>query len=161
MRLLAYCLTAAILSAPALAQTAPPVRVVPADKAQVQYSYAPIVKRATPEAKIIIFLLLIFSIVAWYKMIFKIIQMRRAKKLNQFFTELTQAHPHPLRGGKQPRILFAAQVSVGPPTFALFTTGFLEAGYRRFIERRLREDFGFAGTPIRIVMRVREKRSRR
>ena len=82
-------------------------------------------------------------------------------RLNQFFTELTQAHPHPLRGGKQPRILFAAQVSVGPPTFALFTTGFLEAGYRRFIERRLREDFGFAGTPIRIVMRVREKRSRR
>ena len=54
-----------------------------------------------------------------------------------------------------------AQVQVGPPTFALFTTGFLEAGYRRFIERRLREEFGFEGTPIRIVMRVREKRSRR
>jgi GTP-binding protein len=82
-------------------------------------------------------------------------------KLNQFITELTQAHPHPLRGGKQPRILFGAQVAVGPPTFALFTTGFLEPGYRRFIERRLREDFGFEGTPIRIVMRVREKRSRR
>jgi GTPase len=82
-------------------------------------------------------------------------------KLNQFFGSLVQAHPHPLRGGKQPRILFGAQVSVGPPTFALFTTGFLEAGYRRFIERRLREEFGFEGTPIRIVMRVREKRSRR
>lgn len=82
-------------------------------------------------------------------------------KLNQFFSELTQAHPHPLRGGKQPRILFAAQVSVGPPSFALFTTGFLEPGYRRFIERRLREEFGFVGTPIRLIMRVREKRSRR
>lgn len=82
-------------------------------------------------------------------------------RLNQFFAELVQSHPHPLRGGKQPRILFGAQVSVGPPTFALFTTGFLEAGYRRFIERRLREQFGFEGTPIRIVMRVREKRSRR
>jgi GTP-binding protein len=82
-------------------------------------------------------------------------------KLNQFISELTQAHPHPLRGGKQPRILFGAQVAVSPPTFALFTTGFLEPGYRRFIERRLREDFGFEGTPIRIVMRVREKRSRR
>ena len=82
-------------------------------------------------------------------------------QLNQFFGALTQAHPHPLRGGKQPRILFGAQVAAGPPTFALFTTGFLEAGYRRFIERRLREEFGFEGTPIRLVMRVRERRSRR
>ena len=82
-------------------------------------------------------------------------------RVNQFLAELVQAHPHPLRGGKQPRILFGAQVSVGPPTFALFTTGFLEAGYRRFIERRLRETFGFEGTPIRLVMRVREKRSHR
>ena len=82
-------------------------------------------------------------------------------RLNQFLGELAQANPHPLRGGKQPRILFGAQVSVGPPTFALFTSGFLEAGYRRFIERRLREEFEFTGTPIRIVMRVREKRSRR
>jgi GTP-binding protein len=81
--------------------------------------------------------------------------------LNRFIADLTAAHPHPLRGGKQPRILFGTQVSASPPTFALFTTGFLEAGYRRFIERRLREDFGFDGTPIRIVMRVREKRSRR
>ena len=82
-------------------------------------------------------------------------------RLNAFIKELQDAHPHPLRGGRQPRILFAAQVQVGPPTFALFTTGFLEAGFRRFIERRLREEFGFTGTPIRIVMRVREKRSRR
>jgi GTP-binding protein len=81
--------------------------------------------------------------------------------LNRFFADLTAAHPHPLRGGKQPRILFGTQVSACPPTFALFTTGFLEAGYRRFIERRLREEFGFDGTPIRVVMRVREKRSRR
>jgi GTP-binding protein len=82
-------------------------------------------------------------------------------RLNAFIKELTDAHPHPLRGGRQPRILFGAQVQVGPPTFALFTTGFLEAGYRRFIERRLREEFGFVGTPIRLVMRVREKRSHR
>ena len=82
-------------------------------------------------------------------------------RLNQFVKELQDAHPHPLRGGRQPRILFAAQVSAGPPTFALFTTGFLEAGYRRFIERRLREEFGFVGTPIQLLMRVRQKRSRR
>ena len=81
-------------------------------------------------------------------------------RLNKFLADLAAAHPHPVRGGKQPRVLFATQVAVGPPSFALFTTGFLEAGYRRFIERRLREEFGFAGTPIRLMMRVREKRRR-
>ena len=63
-----------------------------------------------------------------------------------------------MRGGKQPKILFATQATARPPTFVLFTSGFLEAGYRRFLERRLRETFGFEGTPIRINVRVREKR---
>ena len=63
-----------------------------------------------------------------------------------------------MRGGKQPRILFATQAASRPPTFVLFTTGFLEAGYRRFLERRLREEFGFEGSPIKINVRVREKR---
>jgi GTP-binding protein len=81
-------------------------------------------------------------------------------RLNAFFRELVAAHPHPIRGGRQPRILFATQASARPPTFVLFTTGFLEAGYRRFVERRLREEFGFDGTPIRIQLRVREKRGR-
>ncbi|MFD6107270.1 ribosome-associated GTPase EngA, partial [Nocardia salmonicida] len=75
--------------------------------------------------------------------------------------ELVAAHPHPLRGGKQPRILFATQVSSRPPKFVLFTTGFLEAGYRRFLERRLREEFGFDGSPVRISVRVREKKERK
>jgi GTP-binding protein len=79
-------------------------------------------------------------------------------RLNQFLKELVAAHPHPLRGGKQPRILFGTQATTRPPTFVLFTTGFLEAGYRRFVERRLREEFGFVGTPIRINLRIREKR---
>ncbi|MBG6083708.1 ribosome biogenesis GTPase Der [Zhihengliuella flava] len=82
-------------------------------------------------------------------------------KLNAFLGELVAAHPHPVRGGKQPRILFATQASSRPPRFVLFTTGFLDQGYRRFITRRLRETFGFAGTPIEIGMRVREKRSKR
>ena len=51
------------------------------------------------------------------------------------------------RSGKQPKILFATQASARPPTFVLFTSGFLEAGYRRFLERRLREEFGFTGSP--------------
>jgi GTP-binding protein len=82
-------------------------------------------------------------------------------RLNGFLADLIAAHPHPLRGGKQPRILFGTQAATRPPTFVLFTTGFLEAGYRRFVERRLREEFGFVGTPIQINLRVREKRRRR
>lgn len=81
-------------------------------------------------------------------------------KLNAFLGQLVAAHPHPLRGGKQPRILFATQVSTRPPRFVLFTTGFLDPAYRRFIERRLREDFGFVGSPIQLSVRVRERRRR-
>ncbi len=79
--------------------------------------------------------------------------------LNAWLKEVVAATPPPVRGGKQPRILFATQAAARPPTFVLFTTGFLEAGYRRFLERRLRETFGFEGTPIRINVRVREKRA--
>ncbi|MDD7553350.1 ribosome biogenesis GTPase Der, partial [Schaalia hyovaginalis] len=79
-------------------------------------------------------------------------------RLNAFLGQLVAAHPHPLRGGKQPRILFATQVSSRPPRFVLFTTGFLDPAYRRFIERRLREEFGFEGTPIQLSMRVRERK---
>ncbi|HHW84091.1 MAG TPA: ribosome biogenesis GTPase Der, partial [Actinomycetales bacterium] len=81
-------------------------------------------------------------------------------RLNAFLGELVAANPHPVRGGKQPRILFATQVQNRPPRFVVFATGFLEAGYRRFIERRLRETFGFEGTPMEISVRVREKRRR-
>ena len=81
-------------------------------------------------------------------------------QLNAFLGRLVAEHPHPMRGGKQPRILFGTQADVRPPRFVLFTTGFLEAGYRRFIERRLREEFGFTGTPLDLSMRVREKRRR-
>ncbi|GAA1819543.1 ribosome biogenesis GTPase Der [Nesterenkonia flava] len=82
-------------------------------------------------------------------------------RLNAFLGELVAAHPHPVRGGKQPRILFATQPASRPPKFVLFTTGFLDPGYRRFITRRLRETFDFTGTPIEVQMRVREKRKRR
>jgi len=80
--------------------------------------------------------------------------------LNTFLGRLVAEHPHPVRGGKQPRILFGTQSSVAPPTFILFTTGKLEASYERYIERRLREQFGFVGTPIVVNQRPREKRKR-
>jgi GTPase len=82
-------------------------------------------------------------------------------KFNALLAELVAEHPHPVRGGKQPRILFGTQAASRPPTFVLFTTGFLDPQYRRFITRRLREIFGFEGSPINVNMRVREKRQRR
>ena len=82
-------------------------------------------------------------------------------ELNAFIGRLVAAHPHPVRSGKQPRILFATQASTAPPVFVLFTSGLLEPAYTRFVERRLREEFGFAGTPIHITVKPREKRKRR
>lgn len=81
--------------------------------------------------------------------------------LNSFLGRLVAEHPHPVRGGKQPKVMFGTQASVAPPTFILFTSGKLEDQYLRFIERRLREEFGFEGSPIHLQQRVREKRKRR
>ena len=81
-------------------------------------------------------------------------------QLNSWLNALVAATPPPMRGGRQPKIMFATQVGVKPPHFVLFTSGFLEETYRRFIERRLREEFGFAGTPVKISMRLREKRGK-
>ena len=82
-------------------------------------------------------------------------------ELNSFLGRLIAEHPHPVRGGKQPKIMFGTQASTAPPTFILFTTGLLEANYIRFVERRLRETYGFVGSPIHIQQRVREKRKRK
>ena len=82
-------------------------------------------------------------------------------RLNSWVAELVGATPPPARGGRQPRVLFATQAGTRPPRFVLFTTGFLEPAYRRFVERRLREDFGFPGTPIEVAVRVREKRGKK
>jgi GTP-binding protein len=81
-------------------------------------------------------------------------------QLNAWLSEVISATPPPVRGGRAPKVLFATQACTRPPTFVLFTTGFLEAGYRRFLERRLRETFGFTGSPVRISVRVRERRAR-
>ncbi|NNG19150.1 ribosome biogenesis GTPase Der [Naumannella sp. ID2617S] len=82
-------------------------------------------------------------------------------KLNAFLGRIVAAHPHPVRGGKQPRILFGTQAQNCPPTFVLFTSGQLEAGYVRFVTRRLREEFDFTGTPVHVEVRAREKRKNR
>src|SRR6266487_1442524 len=79
-------------------------------------------------------------------------------RLNAWLSEAVAATPPPARGGKAPRILFATQPGTAPPHFVLFTTGFLEAGYRRFLERKLREQFGFTGSPVHVSVRLRERR---
>src|SRR5690606_6077419 len=76
--------------------------------------------------------------------------------LNAFLGRLVAEHPHPVRGGKQPKVLFGTQAQAMPPTFVLFTSGKLEPSYLRFIERRLREEYGFVGTPLHIRQRVRQ-----
>jgi GTPase len=81
-------------------------------------------------------------------------------QLNAWLSVVMAATPPPVRGGRAPKVLFATQAGTRPPTFVLFTTGFLEAGYRRFLERRLRETFGFTGSPVRISIRVRERQAR-
>ncbi len=81
-------------------------------------------------------------------------------KFNAFLQDLQASNPHPVRGGKQPRILFGTQAAARPPKFVIFASGFLEASYRRFIIRRLRETYGFDGSPVEIGVRVRERRNR-
>lgn len=80
-------------------------------------------------------------------------------QLNNWLRGVIAQNPPPMRGGRVPRVLFATQASTQPPVIVLFTTGFLDAGYRRYLERKFRESFGFVGSPVRIAVRVREKRN--
>ncbi|MDK7135623.1 bifunctional cytidylate kinase/GTPase Der [Corynebacterium sp. UMB4614] len=82
-------------------------------------------------------------------------------QLNTWLRAVIAETPPPMRGGRLPRVLFATQASSRPPVIVLFTTGFLEHGYRRFLERKLRETFGFEGSPVRIAIRIREKKKKR
>lgn len=78
-------------------------------------------------------------------------------KLNSFLGALIGATPPPVRGGKQPKIYYATQAGIAPPKFVVFSSGWIEASYRRFIERRLREEFSFPGTPVQVAVRVKER----
>jgi len=78
-------------------------------------------------------------------------------KLNSFLGALVSATPPPVRGGKQPKIRFATQASISPPKFVVFASEWVEPSYKRFIERRLREEFGFQGSPVEVAIKVREK----
>ncbi len=96
----------------------------------------------------------------------KIGDARRVKiptpKLNRFLEEVTAANPPVSPGRKHVRILYGAQIGVAPPSFVFFTnvaTTF-HFSYERFLLNKLRETFGFVGTPIRLQVRRRAKKSR-
>jgi len=82
-------------------------------------------------------------------------------ELNRFIKQVTEAHPPPNPGKGAVRIMYAAQVGVSPPTFALFTNIASEFhfSYERFLVNQIRKKFGFSGTPIRLQIRRRERKS--
>jgi GTP-binding protein len=87
----------------------------------------------------------------------------KTSELNSFVERVAAEHPPASPGRRHVRILYAAQTSVAPPTFVFFTnvaTTF-HFSYQRYLENRLREEFGFEGTPIRIHVRARRERAGR
>ena len=82
-------------------------------------------------------------------------------QLNNWLREAIAANPPPMKNNRLPKLLFATMASTRPPTIVLFTTGFLDGGYRRYLERKFREQFGYHGTPVRIAVRVRERRGKK
>ena len=81
-------------------------------------------------------------------------------QLNQWLTALVQATPHPVRGGRAPRVLFATQAGTAPAAVHALHHRQLDPGYVRFVERQLREEFGFQGSPISITVKPRKKQGR-
>ena len=81
--------------------------------------------------------------------------------LNRLVRNWVAAHPPPVRKGRRPKVHYAVQAAVAPPTVVLFVSGGeLGDDYLRFIENRLREVEDFTGTPIRVVPRLRSRRDR-
>jgi GTP-binding protein len=79
--------------------------------------------------------------------------------LNDVLIEAMAVTPPPSEKGRQLRIYYATQASVRPPTFVLFVNDgeLFHFSYKRFIENKLRQAFGFAGTPIRLIVRNKNK----
>jgi GTP-binding protein len=90
-------------------------------------------------------------------------QRVKTSELNAFVERISAEHPPASPGRRHVRILYAAQTGVAPPTFVFFTnvaTTF-HFSYQRYLENRLREEFGFDGTPIRLHVRARRSKSRK
>jgi len=79
-------------------------------------------------------------------------------ELNSLIAAAVRAHPPPPVRNRQPKVLYATQVRIGPPTFVIFVNdpALIHFSYRRYLENRIRDAYGFLGTPIRLVLRRRE-----
>ena len=80
--------------------------------------------------------------------------------LNQVLEDAVAINPPPTGHGKRLRIYFATQAGVQPPTFVFFVNEaeLMHFSYLRFLENRLRESFGFEGTPLKLVVRNRKEK---
>jgi GTP-binding protein len=78
-------------------------------------------------------------------------------ELNRVVTDAVRAHPPAHVRNRQPKILYATQVAVGPPTFVIFVNDpeLIHFSYRRYLENRIRAEYGFLGTPIKLIFRQR------
>jgi GTP-binding protein len=79
--------------------------------------------------------------------------------LNKVIADAVQRHPAPPVRNVRPRVYYGTQAAIEPPTFVLFASGaqHLHFSYKRFLENRLRDAFGFGGTPLRLVFRERAR----
>jgi len=78
-------------------------------------------------------------------------------KVNDVIQQAVAAHSKPRKGSKQLKILYATQAEVNPPTFVFFTNDarLIHFSYRRYLENKLRQAFGFTGTPLRLIFKTR------
>jgi len=86
-------------------------------------------------------------------------QRVQTSALNKFMREAVAQHPPPGKGGRRVKFFYATQASVAPPTFVFFVSkpDWVNFGYRRYLENRLRELWPFVGTPIRMFFRARSE----
>jgi GTP-binding protein len=80
-------------------------------------------------------------------------------ELNKVFLDAVTSHPPPMSQGKRIKLYYATQVNTKPPTFVVFTnrTDAIHFSYERYLVNRLREAFGFTGTPLRLLFRGKER----
>jgi len=81
-------------------------------------------------------------------------------ELNRFLRESVSAMGPPASDGRPPKLMFMTQVGVRPPSFVIKsnTGGAIHFSYLRYLENRIREEFGFAGAPIRLSVQKAQKR---
>ena len=80
-------------------------------------------------------------------------------ELNRFFAEVCETHPPPNKGSRSVIIHYLTQPRTKPPTFLLFANhpSCIDKSYNRFIANRLRERYGFRGTPLRVLVKAKKK----